>query len=119
MCAIVLLFESGFVHDSTRGLAIETHQYLASVIGMSASVQPTELNQLTAELTKMEHDLQAREAAIREREIQVGITTGGAINNDATTYVLAGVLFILLVLIILNYTLDYLRLRELQRSRPV
>jgi hypothetical protein len=117
VCALVLVFESGLLHDSTRMMASQTHLYLANAIGMTASVQPTELNQITAELTRKENELAAREAALREREISVDIVAGGGTDN--TTYVLASILFILLVLIILNYTLDYLRLREFENTKPV
>lgn len=118
VCAVVLLFESGLVYEGTKGLATETHLYVASVIGMSASVQPTELNQLTAELTRMQQELSEREQLLAEREISVGLRAAPAA-NDTTTYILASVLFILLVLIILNYTLDYLRLRERRDLKTV
>jgi hypothetical protein len=85
---------------------------------MSASVTPTELNQYTAALTQKQRELEAREAALTEREIAVDISTGGTVNSDTTTYILASILFILLVLIVLNYVLDYLRSRERQ-SMPM
>ena len=109
--AVVLVFESGILSKSTALLAINTHRYMANAIGMSASVEPNELNVLTAELTRQRQDLDGRKAALREREIQVNLSNGST-NNDQATYVLASVLFILLILIILNYTLDYLRARE-------
>lgn len=111
--AVVLVFQSGLVHQSTKHLALETQNYLASVVGMSASVQPTELSLLTAQLAEREKALSEREAALNDREIAVDLQAG-AIQPDTTTYLLAGVLFILLVLIVLNYTLDYLRSRERQ-----
>jgi hypothetical protein len=109
--AIVLVFESGIISHSTTLLAMNTHWYMANAVGMSASVDPNELNVLTAELTKQKKDLDGREAALREREIQVNLSNGTA-NNDKATYVLASILFILLILIIINYALDYLRARE-------
>jgi hypothetical protein len=111
VCAFVLLFESGLINHSTSLLALHANQYLANAVGMSASVQPTELNTYTAKLTEQKNLLDAREAAIRDREIQIGLAAGEN-PNQTTTYVLASILFILLVLIILNYTLDYLRARE-------
>jgi hypothetical protein len=111
VCALVLVFESGLISENTATVARGTQAYLATAIGMSAGVEPTELNQYTAALTERERDLNAREAALSEREISVQV--GGVnTNNMATTYILASVLFILLVLILLNYTLDYLRMRE-------
>lgn len=118
VCAIVLVFESGLISASTKDLALQAHLYLANTIGMSAAVQPTELNQITAELTRKEKELQDREAALNEREIAVDLSSSDA-NSDTTTYILASVLFILLVLIILNYTLDYLRLRDQRNTKTV
>lgn len=119
VCAIVLVFESGLLSESTAVLSQNTHQYLASAIGINASVKPTELNQLTAAITQKERELAAREAALREREIAVGISSGEQAGVDTATYILASILFILLILILLNYTLDYLRARENRDLQPV
>jgi hypothetical protein len=87
---------------------------------MSASVTPTELNQYTAQLTQKERELAEREAALSEREIAVTLTSGSnTSSNERITYILAGILFILLVLILLNYVLDYLRMKENQQVRTV
>lgn len=118
VCAIALVFESGILSESTARLSQNTYAYLANAIGMSASVKPTELNQLTASLTEKEQELAAREAALLEREIAIDLSTGTT-NNDNATYILASILFILLVLILLNYTLDYLRAREEQTPKTV
>ncbi len=109
---LVMLFQSGFVSPVTARLADSTGQYLANVVGVSVGVAPTELNQMTAALTARERELEARELAVAEREIAVNIAPGGEGNRDRTTFVLATILFILLVLIVLNYALDYLRVRE-------
>ncbi|MBP6924597.1 MAG: hypothetical protein KBB78_03440 [Candidatus Pacebacteria bacterium] len=103
-CAFVLLFESGLVHSSTALLSQNTHQYLANAVGVGASIEPTELNMVTAELTAAKMELQ------REREINVGLAQGQGGNQ--AIYILSGILFILLVLIVLNYALDYLRYRD-------
>jgi hypothetical protein len=118
VCAVALVFESGVLSESHARVSMGTHAYLASAIGMSVSVQPTELSQYTAELTTIERDLATREASLREREISIGLTSGSQ-NNDTATYVLASILFILLVLILLNYALDYLRVREEQSQKTV
>ena len=117
--ALVLLFESGLVSESTERLALQTNMYLANAVGMYASVAPTELNTYTAELTKRERELDNREAALREREIAIGLSADDAPNTDTATYVLASILFILLVLILLNYILDYLRAREAEEMQAV
>ncbi|MCA9358967.1 hypothetical protein KC926_02045 [Candidatus Kaiserbacteria bacterium] len=118
VCALALVFESGLINSSTAQISRGTHAYLANAIGMSASVQPTELNTLTAALTAKERELAAREAALREREISVDSSSGG-IDNSNATYIMATILFILLVLILLNYALDYLRSREPMRIKTV
>jgi len=86
--------------------------YVATAVGMSAGVKPTELNQITAALTERQRELDAREAALSEREIAVRLNSQPATATDYSTFVLSGVLFILLLLIVLNYVLDYLRTRE-------
>ena len=110
--ACVLVFESGLMSDATAHLSDTTEQYLANVVGVSVGVAPTELNQITAALTEKEQQLAAREAAIaqREREIDVSIShgTNGA-SVDTGTFILSSILFILLVLIVLNYVLDFIR----------
>jgi hypothetical protein len=118
VCAVVLLFDSGLVYEPSKYIASDTGQYLATVVGMSASVEPTELSLLTAELTKRERELAAREAALKEREIGVNLSSGTG-GTDTSTYLMASILFILLILIVLNYALDYLRSRELQTTKPV
>jgi len=119
VCAITLVFESGILSESTALLSQNTHLYLANAVGMSAGVAPTELNQYTAQLTQKERELEAREAALNEREIAVNLSTGSGSTNDTATYMLASILFILLLLILLNYALDYLRQKELSQTRPV
>ncbi len=119
VCAVVLIFESGLLVESSQKLAQNTHLYLANAVGMSAGVAPTELNQYTAQLTQKERELNAREAALTEREIDVTLSTQTGQGNDTATYLLASILFILLVLILLNYTLDYVRLKEQAQRQTV
>lgn len=111
--AFMLVFDSGLISESTARLSNGTQAYLATAIGVGASVQSTPLNEFTAELTSRQRELDAREAALREREIEVTLNNGIA-GNDYSTYILASILFILLLLILLNYTLDYLRIREIE-----
>lgn len=113
--AVVLLFESGLLAPTTKLLADNARQYLANAVGINASVTPNELNQLTAELTAQKHDLDRREASLSEREIAVGLNSEGG-SSVLSTFVLSLVLFILLVLILLNYTLDYLRQTRTNQS---
>jgi hypothetical protein len=118
--ALVLVFESGLINQSTKRIASDTHQYLANAIGATASVEPTELNQLTRSLTEQRVALEQREAALRQREIEVNLSDGqSGGNSDTATYVLSSILFVLLVLIVLNYVLDYLRIKEERELKAV
>lgn len=114
--AMVLVFDSGLLTGYTKQLSQHTQLYLANTIGVSAGVSPTELNQYTAELTKKETELNAREAALTEREIAVNLSTESETGNGSnlSTYILSTILFILLVLIVLNYILDFIRQRKEQ-----
>ncbi len=113
---LVLVFQSGILLPATAGLTLQTQDFVATAVGVSVGVKETELNRYTAALTEREQELAAREAAVADREISVALNAGGGLTNqNTTTYLLSTILFILLVLIILNYVLDYLRLRESQR----
>ena len=114
--SLVLLFVSGIVSPVTKQLSENTGQYLANVIGVGASVAPNEYNVITARLTEQEQALKAREAALFEREIAVNLNTETTSGSDRTTFLLSGILFILLVLIVLNYVLDYIRKRPLNET---
>lgn len=110
--AFVLIFDSGVLAQSTAQLSNGAQTYLSAAVGVGAGVKPTELNTLTAQITTRQTELDAREAAIEQREISVGLNQGGVTESDYSTYVLSSILFILLVLILLNYTLDYIRSKE-------
>lgn len=111
--ALVLLFDSGIVSPVTKQLSLGTQTYLASVVGATASVEPNGLNTVTAELTKRQQELDVREASLNEREINVAVGGSAGENADLSTYLMSVVLFILLVLITLNYALDFARQKRL------
>lgn len=118
--ALLLLFVSGVINDATTELADITTNQLANAVGVSVGVAPTELNTLTAEFSTWQRELATREAAVREREIAVGLNTAnsGQSNRDWSTFILATILFILLLLIVLNYALDYMRRHPQPQSVP-
>jgi hypothetical protein len=109
--ATVLVFQSGLYSNTTAIMATQTQSYLANSVGVFVGVEPTELNTITAGLTAKELALNAREQELQQREIAVGIDQGGA-TRDVTTFILGLVLFIVVLLLVLNYALDYLRYRE-------
>lgn len=115
--AVALVFDSGIASKVTSELADDTRLYMANSIGVSIGVEPTPLNQYTAKLTTKQTELDAREVALNEREISINLNESGA--PDTSTYFLSSILFILLVLILLNYTLDYLRYKESQLPKTV
>ena len=114
LTALMLIFVSGIISPYTAELAKHTSSYLANAVGVSVGVEPNELNVITAQLTQRERDLAEREAALTQREINVGIDrSSGAVSGvDYSNYILSSILFILLLLILLNYALDFRRNRE-------
>lgn len=107
--AIVLIFDSGLLLKNTKIISTSTQQYLANAVGVYVGVAPTELNQLTARITELEGELDAK-----ERLIAVNINNDENGSIDKSTLILSIIVFILLVLIILNYILDYLRMRKIK-----
>ena len=109
--AVALVFQGGLVSNTTAIMATQTQLYLANSVGIFVGVAPTELNTITAGLTAKELALDSREKELNQREIAVEIDRGGA-TKDVTTFVMGLVLFIVVLLLVLNYALDYLRYRE-------
>ena len=104
---LVLFFDSGFIFPVTEELSDNTVNYLANSIGIYASVEPNNINTLNAELN-------AREKALNEREIAAHSFGSGSSNYS--TYILSTILFILTVLIVLNYVMDWMRVRKLRHE---
>jgi hypothetical protein len=106
--AILLIFDSGLITDKSKFLSISTQQYLANAVSVQVGVAPTEVNQLTARITELEGEL-----AVKERLIAVNLTENTSATMDKSTLVLSIIVFILLVLILLNYVLDFVRMRKM------
>ena len=112
VCAIVLVFDSGLISNVTTDLSSSAQDYVATAVGVKVGVAPNDVNVLTARITELEQEL-----ATKEREISVNVGDNGLASGiDMSTFVLSIILFILLVLIVLNYALDYLRLESVQRK---
>lgn len=107
--AILLVFDSGLISKNTKILSTSTQQYLANAVGVYVGVAPTEMNQLTARITELEGELDAK-----ERLIAVNLADNKNVPMDKSTLILSIIVFILLVLIIINYILDYLRMRQIK-----
>ncbi len=109
LVAVVLVFQSGVFLSGTEGLSLSTREYVANVIGISASIESTELNTMTAEFTKRMQELDEREREINAR------AEGGGSRVDYSDYILSTILFLLLILIVTNYVLDFVRARSGQK----
>lgn len=114
--SLVLLFVSGVISPVTQQLTKDTERYLATAVGMYATVPPNGINEVTAALTARDAELAAREAAIAERELSLGLNDGSP-TDDYTTFILSIIVFILLVLIVTNYVLDYVRAAKANNRR--
>ncbi len=104
----VLVFDSGVLFNQSKILSNSTQQYLATVVGVKASVEPTEMNQLTAKITQLEGEL-----AEKERLIAVSLKDNSGTGMDKSTVILSILVGILLVLMFVNYALDFIRMRKM------
>jgi hypothetical protein len=112
LTAVTLLFDGGFVFPITEQLSDNTLSYLAGArASVLATVPENEINTLTAQISERQRELDLREAALREREIATR-NFGGESPVDYSTYILSTILFILTVLIVLNYAMDWTRVRK-------
>ncbi len=110
--ATVLVFDSGIFFPITKEISNTTFNYVASVgSGMFASVPPNEINTLSAQLAEQQRNLDAREVALKEREISA--RNYATNNSDYSVYILSTILFILTILIVFNYVLDWNRFRRM------
>lgn len=113
VCALVLVFDSGLFSKATADLSSSAQDYVATAVGVKVGVAPNDVNVLTARISELEQEL-----ATKEREINVNVGDDNVASGiDMSTFVLSIILFILLVLIVLNYALDYLRLESIQRKK--
>lgn len=113
--AFVLVFDSGILFPVTKELSQSTISFLASSgsSGVFASVPQNEINALTAQISERERTLDAREATLNEREIASRKYDNGAASDTYSTYIISVILFIIIVLLVLNYVMDFTRNRRL------
>jgi hypothetical protein len=109
----LLLFDGGFITPITAQLSDTTIAYLGSVgSSVFASVPANEINSLSAQISERQRELDARESALREREI-AGRSFDTQGTTDYSTYILSVIVFILSVLMVLNFCMDGIRLRKM------
>jgi len=109
VCASVLLFQAGLISQTTATLATHTQLYLASVVGVTAGSYPAETNQTAIELTQKNTEQFFNEEASRQNKVTVSFNSDTDTVQDQSTFILAALLFIILILIVLNYSLEFFR----------
>ena len=115
----VLIFDSGVFSPATKQLSDNTIVYLASVgSSVGASVAPNEINSLSAQIAEQQKELDRREAELKEREIKAR-GFGSENSTDYSIYIISGILFIIIVLLMINYILDFRRVRRFRYENKV
>jgi hypothetical protein len=110
--SLVLVFQAGLIHPYTAHLAERAYTTLsANAVGVFAGVEPNELNRLSAELAERERELARREAALQSDSF-TGRDFPTTTSQNLHTYILSLILFVLTVLIVMNYVLDWRRYRR-------
>lgn len=107
----VLMFQSGLYSKTTAQLSVVTGNYLAAAVGVSVGVPENDVNVLTKKIAELETQVGAKDAQLRERELSLGLNSQDR-TGTRVTMILAGIQLVLLVLIVVNYALDYVRGRR-------
>ncbi len=110
--ACALVFDSGAFFPVTREFSNTTVSYIASVGSqVLANVPQNEINVLSGQIAEQQRVLDLREAELNEREIasRSFITKT---ESDYSTYIISTILFIITVLLVLNYAMDWARVRK-------
>ena len=116
---LVLVFDSGSIIPATKQISDTTILYLASVgSSVDARVAPNEINALSAQIAERQRELDLREADLREREIQAR-TFGSEDETDYSIYIISAILFIIIILLITNYVLDFTRIKQFRYENTV
>lgn len=111
--AFLLVFDSGLLSPKTAEVSQVTQHLLANAVGVKASVAPNELNVLTARITELETELSKKDRELNVAQAAYPTSGDGRIFGFVpSTFVLSTILFILLVLVSLNYVLDYYRMKH-------
>ncbi len=104
----LLVFDSGILFPLTKQISSDTQRYVAEVVSVGARIDQNEVNTLSEELRKRDEELDQREANLRTIEAR---TFGDGSTPDYSTYILSFLLFVLTVLVLFNYILDWRRAR--------
>lgn len=112
--AFLLVFDSGLLSPKTAEVSQVTQHLLANAVGVKASVAPNELNVLTARITELETELSKKDRELNVAQAAYPNSGDGEriFGFVPSTLVLSAILFVLLVLVSLNYVLDYYRMKH-------
>lgn len=95
----------------TDGLKKLVYQNIASVIGVTAGVSSNQYNQLAQQLAQKDLEISSRERELIERERLINEEYQATIfrTQNGVFYAISFAALILLLLILLNFYLDYFR----------
>ena len=89
---------------------VEWRYYPIAQVGTTVAVPPNEFNQLAQQLQEKEIDLSEREEALKKQEATLELERLNVLNDKGNTlYYLYVISSLLIVLIVVNYYLDYRR----------
>ncbi len=108
--AILLVFDSGLVSEQSKALSISTQEYLANTVSAQAGTLPIETNQPMVGAIESEGEL-----AAKEHMITLNISENTSVTMDKSTLIISLIVSFLLLLILLNYVLDFIRTRKMIR----
>ncbi len=107
--AVVAALQSPGMPDD--GLKKLVYQNIASVIGVTAGVSSNQYSLLAQQLAQKDLEISSRERELMEREQALNEQYQSAIfrSQNGVFYAISGAALVLLLLILLNFYLDYVR----------
>lgn len=102
-----ITFGNAFLHSVGEGGTLVAEK-LGAQVGVSVGVSPNEFSDLAEEITKKQEELQAREIAVTEKEKALAKREEISSFFSLEWYVTV-MAFILLLLVLLNFYLDWRR----------
>jgi CHASE3 domain sensor protein len=111
--ALTMFFNTHLLENQTPTAAFL--KQLGNVIGVSAGVPSNEINTLASDLRQWENELDAREQDLAAQEVLLRERAEGDTNTSVVYITVIGAL--LLVLVVMNFVLDWRRAEKLSKRR--
>ncbi|HAM88803.1 MAG: hypothetical protein US93_C0002G0049 [Candidatus Falkowbacteria bacterium GW2011_GWD2_38_42] len=105
LAIIIVFFASAGINPVDVGIFYGSK--VGSAVGMSSSVAENPFNKLALDLKNKENSLSQKEQALNAREAELNSRSG--LNQTVLLWVVIVGIFILFILIIINFILDYRR----------